>query len=106
MRSARASRKSRSIYIPKSYTSMGHKLRKYFTSVLIKDTSLLTCSYTGELRNDRKFKSENKPFIAFILVLKKSFALHFILFLNSIRTYSRSDEFDLTQNLNAVSDGR
>ena len=29
----------------------GQKLQKYFSSFLIKDTSLLTCSYIGEPRN-------------------------------------------------------
>ena len=48
----------------------GQKLHKYFRSFLTKDTSLLTCSYIGDLRNGRKFKCENKPFIAFILILK------------------------------------
>ena len=36
------------------------KLHKYFRSLLIKDTHLLTCSYIGELRDGRKFKCENK----------------------------------------------
>ena len=49
----------------------GQKLHKYFRSLLIKDTSLLTCWYIGELRNGRKFKCENKPFIVFILILKR-----------------------------------
>ena len=44
---------------------------KYFRSLLIKDTSLLTCSYIGELRNGRKFKCENKLFIVFILILRR-----------------------------------
>ena len=49
----------------------GQKLHKCFSSLLIKDTSLLTCSYIGELRNGRKFKCENEPFIVFILILKR-----------------------------------
>ena len=48
----------------------GQKLHKYFSS-LINYTSLLTCSYIGELRNGRKVKCEIKPFIAFILVLTR-----------------------------------
>ena len=40
----------------------GQKLPKYFSSLLIKGTSLLTCSYIGELRFDRKFRFGNKPF--------------------------------------------
>ena len=39
------------------------KLHLYFRSLLTEDTPLLTCSYIGELRNGRKFKCENKPFI-------------------------------------------
>ena len=49
----------------------GQKLHKYFRSLLIKDTSLLTCLCIGELRNGRKFKCENKPFIVFILILRR-----------------------------------
>ena len=37
----------------------------------VRGTSLLTCSYIGETRNDRKFKRENKPFIVFILTLRR-----------------------------------
>ena len=48
----------------------GQKLHKYFRSLLIKDTTLLTCKYIGELRNGRKFKCENKPFIVSILNLR------------------------------------
>ena len=44
---------------------------KCFSSLLIKDTSLMTCSYIGELRNGRKFICENKPFIAFLFILKR-----------------------------------
>ena len=43
----------------------GQKLHKYFSSLLIKDMSLLTCYYIGELLDGRKFKCENKPFISF-----------------------------------------
>ena len=34
-------------------------------------TSLLTYSYIGELRNSRKFKCKNKPFIVIILILRR-----------------------------------
>ena len=44
---------------------------KYFSSLLIRDTSLLTCLYIGELHNALKFKCENKPFIVFILILRR-----------------------------------
>ena len=47
------------------------KLHKYFSSLLAKGTSLLTCLYIGELRNGQKFKRENKPFIVFILILRR-----------------------------------
>ena len=50
----------------------GQKLHKYFRSLLIKDTSLLTCEYIGELRNGRKLECESKPaFIVFILILRR-----------------------------------
>ena len=49
----------------------GQELHKYVRSLLIKDTSLLTWLSIGELRNGRKFKCENKPFIAFILILRR-----------------------------------
>ena len=51
----------------------GQKLHKYFSSLLIRGTSLLTCSYIGELRNGWKFKYENKLFIIFILVVRRVF---------------------------------
>ena len=47
------------------------KLHKYLSSLLIKGTSLLTYSYIGKLGNDRKFECENKPFIVFILALRR-----------------------------------
>ena len=47
------------------------KLHKYFRSLLIEDTPLLTCLYIGELRNGRKFKCKNKPFGIFILILRR-----------------------------------
>ena len=49
----------------------GQKLYKTFRSLLIKDTALLTRLRIGELRNGRKFKCENKPFIVFILILRR-----------------------------------
>ena len=49
----------------------GQKLHKCCRSLLIKDTSLLTCQYIGELRSGREFKSENKPFIVFSFVLRR-----------------------------------
>ena len=45
-------------------------MHKCFSSLLIRGKFLLTCSYIGELRNGRKFKCENKPFIVFILILR------------------------------------
>ena len=32
---------------------------------------MLTCSCIGELRNGRKFKCENEPFIVLILILRR-----------------------------------
>ena len=55
-------------------------LRKYFTSILNKDKSLLACSYIGKLRNGRKIECDNKPFIVFILILKRSFVLDLIFY--------------------------
>ena len=49
----------------------GQKLHEYFSSLLTRGTPLLTCSYIGEVRNGRKIKYENKPFIVFILILRK-----------------------------------
>ena len=65
-----ASRKSRYIYIPKHFYG-GQKFHNYFSSLLIRGMSLLTCSYIGELRNDWKLKCEKKPFVVFILVLRR-----------------------------------
>ena len=50
------------------------KLHK-FHSLLIKDTPLLTWSYIDELRNGRKLKCENKPFIIFILILLRPYIM-------------------------------
>ena len=47
------------------------KLHKCFSSFVIEGTSLLSCSYIGELRNGRKFKFENKLFVVFILTLRR-----------------------------------
>ena len=41
----------------------GQKLHNYFSYLLVKDASLLTRLYIGELRNGRKFKGKNKPFL-------------------------------------------
>ena len=62
------SRKSIHIYIPKYF--MAVRNCRYFSSLVIRGTSLFTCSYIGKLRNDRKFKCENKPSILFILILR------------------------------------
>ena len=61
-----ASIKSVHIYIPKYFKAV----RNYFSSLLIRGTSLLTCSYIGELQNGRKLKCENEPLIVFILTLR------------------------------------
>ena len=47
------------------------KLHKHFSSSRIRGTSLMTCSFIGELRNGQEFKCENKPFIIFALILSK-----------------------------------
>ena len=48
----------------------GQKVHKHFSSLRVRDTSLLIGLYIGELRNGRKFKCENGPFIVFILILR------------------------------------
>ena len=90
-----ASRMGIHTYIPK-YFYGGQKLHKYVSSLRVRGTSLLTCSYIGELRNGRKSKCENAPFIVLTLILRRF--LSWIFFLNSTRIYSRWDEFDVTRN--------
>ena len=69
-----ASRKSgNNVYLYSEMFSGDQKLHKSFSSLRVGGTSLLTCSYIGELRNGRKFKCENKPFMVFILILRKLF---------------------------------
>ena len=48
-----------------------NKLHKYFSSLRIRGTSLLTGLCICELRNGRKLKYENKPFFVFILILRR-----------------------------------
>ena len=67
-----ASRKSINIYIP-SFSYGGQKLHKYFCYLWVRGTSLLACSYIGELHNGRKLKCEDEPFIVFILILRRGF---------------------------------
>ena len=47
------------------------KLHKCFGSLRVRGTSLLTCSYIGELRNGQKSICENEPFIVLTLVLRR-----------------------------------
>ena len=49
----------------------GQKLNKYFSSLPVRCTSLLTCLYIGELRNGQKYKCGDKTFIVFILILRR-----------------------------------
>ena len=63
-----ASRKSINIYIPMYFMAVINCMN-IFNSSLIIGTSLSTCSYIGELRNARKFKSEKKTFVVVILIL-------------------------------------
>ena len=46
-------------YLYSELSHGGQKLHKYFCTLRVRDTSLLTCSYIGELRNGQKFKCEN-----------------------------------------------
>ena len=66
MRSTIETRKSRNIYIPKYFMAV----KNCINIIIFTSTSLSTWSYIGELRNGRKFKCENKPFIVFISILK------------------------------------
>ena len=65
-----ASRIKQKYLYPEMYYG-GQKLHKYFSPLLVKYTSLLTCSYVGELRNGRKFKCDSEPFIVFIFILRR-----------------------------------
>ena len=65
-----ARKKSVHIFIPKYFMAVRNYIN-ILVLLLLRGTSLLTCSYIGELRNGRKFKCENKPFIVFILILKR-----------------------------------
>ena len=64
------SRKSRNIYISKYFKAVRNYIN-ILVLYLIRGTSLMSCSYIGELCNGEKFKCENKPFIVFILILKR-----------------------------------
>ena len=78
-----ASRKSINIYIP-SFSYGGQKLHEYFCYLWVRGTSLLACSYIGELHNGRKLKCEDEPFIVFILILRRVLSqICFCLLLNS-----------------------
>ena len=66
-----ASRKRINIYIPKYSMTVRNFVNILVLYGLEVRLSLLTCSNTGELRNGLKFKSENKPFIVFILILRR-----------------------------------
>ena len=59
----------------------GQKLHKYLSSLRVRGTSLLTCSYIGELRNGRKSKCENEPFSSIVLTLILRRVLSSIFFL-------------------------
>ena len=61
-----ASRKSTNTYNSEIFYG-GQKLHKYFCSTRIRGTSLLTCSYIGEVRSGRKFECENEVFILLVL---------------------------------------
>ena len=57
MSSAMASREEKK-YLYFEIFHGGKKLHTYFSYLLIRGTSLLTCSYIVELRNGRKFKCD------------------------------------------------
>ena len=63
------SKKSRNIQFPKHFMAVRNCINILVPYSL--GTSLLTYSYIGELRNGQKFKCENKPFIVFILILRR-----------------------------------
>ena len=55
-----ASRKRMNIYIPKYFIAVRNCI-KYFRSLRVRGTSLLTCSYIGELRHGRKLNARMNP---------------------------------------------
>ena len=69
-----ARRKGIYIYIPKYLMAVRNCVPgKYFCylRVTVEVSPLLTCSYIGELRNGRKIKCENRPFIVFIFIFRR-----------------------------------
>ena len=67
-----ARRKGINIYIPKYFMAIKKPhTGTCFCSLGVRGTSLLTCSYIGELCNCRKFKCKNEPFIVLILILRR-----------------------------------
>ena len=67
-----ASRMSIHIYNPKYFMAVRNCINTLVIYYLkIFHTSLLTCSYIGELLNDRKLKCENLLFIVFILIVRR-----------------------------------
>ena len=66
-----ASRKGININIPKYFMAVKNCINIFLLYGLEVRTSLLTCSYIGELRNGRKSKCENEPFIVLTLILRR-----------------------------------
>ena len=63
-----ASRKSIHMFISKCFMAV-KKCINILIHLRVSGASLLTCSYIGELRDGRKSKCENKPFIVPVLIL-------------------------------------
>ena len=75
------SRKSMNIYIPKYFMAVRNGIPgKCFSSLLIKDTSLLTCLYIGELRNGWKFNARINP-SSYLFYFLEGFCFRFFFFL-------------------------
>ena len=76
----------------------GQKLHKYFCSLRVRGTSLLTCSYIGELRNGPKFKCKNEAFTVLIFIRNRVlFQICFFLIQFNF-TAVGWDELDVTRN--------
>ena len=73
-----ASRKGINNNSPKYFMAVRNCKKK--RSLRAGGTFLLTCSYIGELRNGRKFKCKNEPFIVLTLTLRRVCLSFFFLF--------------------------
>ena len=73
-----ASRKGIHIYIRIYFMAVRNCI--FFFFLRVRGTSLLTFSYIGERRNDRKLKCENIPFIVLTLIVRRAFVSDLFIF--------------------------